>query len=213
MSNRVDIEVWSDLVCPWCFIGKRRLDDAIAAFTGDAEVNVVHRAYQLDPSAENDGKRTADYLAEKYDITPEQALEMMDDVSEVAKTVGLDYDLAAALHGNTTDAHRLVLWAQTQGSADALLNAMYSGYFEHGRSLFTTDDLISFAVAAGLDGDQARIMLNSPAFTNEVVEEQQLAMQFGARGVPFFVFNRKYGISGAQGPEVFEQTLAKAAEG
>lgn len=208
----MQVEVWSDVVCPWCYIGKRRLEQAIADL-GDAapEIEIIHRGYQLDPTASSDGIRVADYLAEKYDITPEQALDMMDDVAEVAETVGLDYDLSLTIHGNTRDAHRLILWAQTTGDAAPLLEAMYSGYFEHGRSVFTPDALLEFVAEAGLDVDAARAVLASDAFDQQVVDDQTLAAQFGANGVPFFVVDRKYGISGAQPLEVFTETLRRAS--
>lgn len=209
----MQIEVWSDLVCPWCFIGKRRLDEAIAQLDESAGVEVIHRAFQLDPSATFDGTTTADHLAAKYGITREQALDMMDEVTEAAETVGLKYDLAPTLHGNTRDAHRLVLWAQEQGAAAGLIDRMYSGYFEQARSLFTTDDLLALVGEAGLDVAEARAMLDSDAYEQQVTEDQVLAGQFGARGVPFFVVDRKYGISGAQPLEVFVETLQRAAQG
>ena len=206
------IEVWSDVVCPWCFIGKRRLEQALAAMSGElGEVSVTHRAFQLDPSATSDGELTVKYLAEKYDVTQEQALDMMDDVAESAEAVGLHYDLAKTMHGNTMDAHRLLLWAQEQGASAPLLESMYSGYFEHGRSLFTTDALLALVAEAGLDTEAARGVLDSDAFAQGVVDDQQLAAQMGARGVPFFVIDRKYGISGAQSLDIFMDTLRKAA--
>ena len=206
------IEVWSDVVCPWCFIGKRRLEQALAAMSGElGEVSVTHRAFQLDPSATSDGELTVKYLAEKYGVTQEQALDMMDDVAESAEAVGLHYDLAKTMHGNTMDAHRLLLWAQENGASAALLESMYSGYFEHGRSLFTTDALLALVAEAGLDTEAARGVLDSDAFAQGVVDDQQLAAQMGARGVPFFVIDRKYGISGAQSLDIFMDTLRKAA--
>lgn len=205
------IEVWSDVVCPWCYIGKRRLTEAISSLPELDDVTVVHRAFQLDPSATNTGERTVDHLASKYGITTEDALGMMDDVSEVAETVGLKYDLANTRHGNTRDAHRLLLWAQEQGQADATLERLYSGYFEHGESVFTTDDLLRIAGEAGLDVPAVRAMLESDAFVGEVLADQQLAHDFGSRGVPFFVIDRRFGISGAQPLEVFVETLRQAA--
>ena len=205
------IEVWSDVVCPWCYIGKRRLTEAIASLPELADVTVVHRAFQLDPTATNTGERTVDHLASKYGITTEDALGMMDDVSEVAETVGLTYDLANTRHGNTRDAHRLLLWAQERGQADATLERLYSGYFEHGESVFTVDDLLRIAGEAGLDVPAARTMLESDAFVGEVLADQQLAHDFGSRGVSFFVIDRRFGLSGAQPLDVFVETLRQAA--
>lgn len=205
------IEVWSDVVCPWCYIGKRRLEQALAGVDGD--VTITHRAFQLDPGATSDGVRTLERLASKYGVSVEQAADMMRNVSEVAETVGLDYQLENTVSGNTRDAHRLILWAQEQGKGAELLESLYDAYFVQARPVFTVDDLIPFAVAAGLDADAARAMLESGAYVDEVFADQDLAGQFGANGVPFFVFDRTYGISGAQPLEVFVKTIEKAREG
>ncbi len=204
------IEVWSDVVCPWCYIGKRRLEEALRAFPG--EVTVTHRAFQLDPDAQTNGERTVDHLAAKYGVSAEQAAQMMSDVSAVANTVGLDYHLDRTLSGNTRDAHRLILWAQDQGKGPELLEALYAAYFTRGEAIFTVDDLRPIAVGVGLDADTARAMLASDAFVDAVREDQAMAASFGANGVPFFVIDRRYGISGAQPLAVFEQTLAQAAQ-
>ncbi len=209
----MQIEIWSDVVCPWCFIGKRRLEQAIAQLPADAQVEVIHRAFQLDPTATTSGETTAQHLAHKYGVTEEQALDMMSEVTEEAAKVGLSYDLEPTLHGNTRDAHRLLLWAQAQGTAQPLLDAMYSGYFEKGRSVFAADELLAFVGEAGLDREAAAGILDSDQFASDVTADQQLAAQFGARGVPFFVIDRKYGISGAQPAEVFAETLQRALEG
>lgn len=211
MAEPLTIEVWSDVVCPWCYIGKRRLTEAIDALPELEHVNVIHRAFQLDPNATNTGERTVDHLSVKYGITPEEALGMMDDVSDVAETVGLKYDLESTRHGNTRDAHRLLLWAQQQGNVDATLERLYSGYFEHGESVFTTEDLLRIAGEAGLDAAAVEAMLASDEFVDDVHADQQLAQDFGSRGVPFFVVDRRFGISGAQPLEVFVETLRQAA--
>lgn len=211
MAEPLTIEVWSDVVCPWCYIGKRRLTEAIASMPDLGDVDVVHRAFQLDPSATNTGERTVDHLASKYGVSTEEAMGMMDNVSQVAATVGLTYDLANTRHGNTRDAHRLLLWAQQQGNVDAVLERLYSGYFEQGESVFTEDDLLGVARDTGLDVEAARAMLESDALCDEVLADQQLAHDFGSRGVPFFVIDRRYGISGAQPLEVFVETLRQAA--
>jgi predicted DsbA family dithiol-disulfide isomerase len=209
----MQVEVWSDVVCPWCYIGKRRLDEALAAFPGGDDVVVVHRAFQLDPKAVSDGRRTVDVIAEKYGTDPAGAAAMMANVTEVAATVGLSYRLLDTVSGNTRDAHRLVLWAQAQGQSAELLESMYSGYFEQARDIFTTEALCELAAEAGLDSTEARAMLSTTAFIDDVAADQALAAQFGATGVPFFVFDRAYGISGAQPLEAFAATLERAAQG
>lgn len=203
------IEVWSDVVCPWCFIGRRRLQKALADFPHAEAVTVEHRAFQLQPDA-SEVLPTKQHLAEKYGASPDQVDAMVANVCLVADGEGLCYDLDATLSGNTLDAHRLLLWAQASGSVSALLEGMYSGYFEQGRSLFDRDALLAFVAEAGLDVDAARAVLASQEYADEVREHQATAAAFGANGVPFFVFDRRYGISGAQPLEAFTQTLEAA---
>ncbi len=207
------IEVWADVVCPWCYIGKRRLQSALEQRGMTDDVEIVHRAFQLDPTASTVTEPTVDHLAAKYGVSRDEALAMMSSVTEVAATEGLDYHLDLCMTGNTRDAHRLVLWAQDQdpASAQQLLEAMYAAYFTEGRGVFTTDDLIAFAAAVGLDTDAAREVLAGTAYLDEVVQDQVLARTFGANGVPFFVIDRAYGVSGAQPVEVFLSALDQAA--
>ncbi len=207
----VQIEVWADVVCPWCYIGKRRLQSALEQ-RGLDDVEIVHRAFQLDPTASTATEPTIDHLAAKYGVSRDEALAMMSNVTEVAAGEGLDYHLDLCRTGNTRDAHRLALWAQDQDPAVAqrLLEAMYSAYFTQGRGVFSTDDLVGLAVEAGLDADGAREVLASTAYLDQVVQDQVLARTFGANGVPFFVIDRAYGVSGAQPVEVFLSALDQA---
>ena len=208
----MQIEVWADVVCPWCYIGKRRLQSALEQRGLNDEVEISHRAFQLDPAASTTTEPTIDHLAAKYGVSRDEALAMMSDVTEVAAAEGLDYHLDLCMTGNTRDAHRLVLWAQEQDPATAqrLLEAMYSAYFEQGRGVFTTDELIAFATEVGLDADAAREMLSGTAYLDQVVQDQVLARTFGANGVPFFVIDRAYGVSGAQPVEVFLSAIDQA---
>ena len=208
----MQIEVWADVVCPWCYIGKRRLQAALTERGIADEVEIVHRAFQLDPTASTTTEPTVHHLAAKYGVTREQALDMMSDVTEVAATEGLDYHLDRTMTGNTRDAHRLALWAQEQDPrvAQRLLEAMYSAYFEQGRGVFTTDDLVSLAAEVGLDANAARDMLAGTAYLDQVVQDQVLARTFGANGVPFFVIDRAYGVSGAQPVEAFLSAIDQA---
>jgi predicted DsbA family dithiol-disulfide isomerase len=208
----MQIEVWSDVVCPWCYIGKRRLQSALEQRGLADDVEIVHRAFQLDPTASTTTEPTIDHLAAKYGVSRDEALAMMTNVTEVAAAEGLDYHLDLCMTGNTRDAHRLALWAQEQDPAiaDQLLEAMYSAYFEQGRGVFTTDDLVAFASEVGLDADAAREMLSGTAYLDQVVQDQVLARTFGANGVPFFVIDRAYGVSGAQPVEVFLSAIDQA---
>ena len=148
------IEVWSDVVCPWCYIGKRRLDKAIAMFDHRDQVTVMHRAFQLQPDAQG-VHPTKQHLADKYGVSEAQVEQMQQNVCDIATGEGLCYDLSNTVSGNTKDAHRLLLWAADSGKQDELLKAMYAGYFEQGKSLFTHDDLLALVVDAGLDRDAA----------------------------------------------------------
>ena len=209
----MQIEVWSDVVCPWCYIGKRRLQQALRERGISDQIDIVHRAFQLDPTASTVMEPTVDHLAAKYGITREQALDMMSAVTRVAATEGLDYRLDLCMTGNTRDAHRLVLWAQETDPAAAqpLLEAMYSAYFTQGRGVFATDDLVALATEIGLDGEAARDMLAGTAFLDQVVQDQVLARTFGANAVPFVVIDRAFGVSGAQPVEAFLSAIDQAA--
>ena len=197
------IEVWSDVVCPWCFIGKRRLEKAIAKLPDPTKVEVRHRAFQLQPDI--DGVvSTSDYLSRKYRISPAEVEKMQANVCSIADGEGLCYDLSETLSGNTADAHRLILWAEEIGKGDELLEVIYSAYFEKKQSIFTNEDLIALASSIGINGDEAKALLQSDRFADQVNEDQDLARQLGANGVPFYVIEMKFGISGAQPQEHFD---------
>ena len=203
------IDIWSDVVCPWCYIGKRRLEKALSQFEHRDEVVIRHRAFQLQPDIDTT-QPTKAYLAEKYRIAESQVEEMQANVCAIADGEGLCYNLDETLSGNTFDAHRLLLWAQTIGKQDQLLEVMYSAYFEKSLPLFSHEDLITVASSAGIDEVDVGALLNSEEFSNQVLEDRALATQLGATGVPFFVIDMKYGISGAQPLEAFTQTLNTA---
>ena len=203
------IDVWSDVVCPWCFIGKRRLEKALSAFEHKDGVTIRHRAFQLQPDMK-ETMPTAQLLANKMRVSEAQVKEMQANVCAIADGEGLCYELDDTLSGNTFDAHRLLLWAGTIGKQDELLEAMYSNYFEKSKPLFAHTDLVAVALSVGIDADAAEDLLNSHKFADEVNADRNLSAQLGATGVPFFVFDMKYAISGAQPLEAFTQTLETA---
>lgn len=203
------IDVWADVVCPWCFIGKRRLEKALENFEHRDQVTIRHRAFQLQPDIK-ESVLTKKYLAEKYQASLEQVDQMQANVCAVADGEGLFYKLDETLSGNTFDAHRLLLWAATQDKQDELLEVLFSNYFEKSLPVFSHADLVSAAVGVGIDADKADDLLTSTLYTNEVIADRNLASQLGATGVPFFVFDMKFGISGAQPLEAFTQTLESA---
>ena len=203
------IDVWADVVCPWCFIGKRRLEKALENFEHRDQVTIRHRAFQLQPDIK-ESVLTKKYLAEKYQASLEQVDQMQANVCAVADGEGLCYNLDETLSGNTFDAHRLLLWAATQDKQDELLEVLFSNYFEKSLPVFSHADLVSAAVGVGIDADKADDLLTSTLYTDEVIADRNLASQLGATGVPFIVFDMKFGISGAQPLEAFTQTLESA---
>ena len=201
------IDVWSDVVCPWCFIGRRRLQKAIARI--GAEVTVKHRAFQLQPDLQ-ETVPTKELLASKYRISEVEVQSMQSNVCSIADGEGLCYDLSETQSGNTRDAHRLLLWAESCGKQDELLELMYSSYFEKKRSLFSHQDLLSLTDACGIKKEEARAILNSESYQAEFDADIALARQLGITGVPFYAIDMRYGISGAQPDEVFFETLKEA---
>lgn len=203
------IDIWSDVVCPWCFIGKRRLEKALALFEHRDQVTIRHRAFQLQPDITSTVD-TKSYLAQKYQMAAEQVEQMQANVCAIADGEGLCYNLDGTLSGNTFDAHRLLLWSAEIGKQDALLEAMYSAYFEKSQPLFSREDLIAVCSQVGISATEVDEILSSDNFSQEVIADRALATQLGATGVPFFVVDMKYGISGAQPLEAFTQTLETA---
>ena len=203
------IDVWSDVVCPWCFIGKRRLEKALSGFEHKDEIVIRHRAFQLQPDAK-EVVPTGKHLAEKYRVSTDQVKEMQANVCAVADGEGLCYNLDDTLSGNTFDAHRVLLYAATINKQDELLEVMYSSYFEKSLPLFSHQDIAAVAESVGISAVDVMNVLASVQFTNEVLADRDLATQLGATGVPFFVVDMKYGISGAQPLEAFVETINAA---
>ena len=206
------VDVWSDVVCPWCFIGKRRLEKGIAEIkvaNPGVQIQVRHRAFQLQPDIEG-VIPTKELLSDKYNIDIDKVSAMQANVCSIADGEGLCYDLENTFSGNTMDAHRVLKWAESTGLAQELLEKMYSAYFEQSKRLFTHDDILAITDELGLDRTEVIAVLISDNYRDLVLQDQDIARQLGANGVPFFVIDMKYGISGAQPQEVFTQTLATA---
>ncbi|WP_243299481.1 DsbA family oxidoreductase [Bacillus litorisediminis] len=204
------IEVWSDFACPFCYIGKRRLEEALEQFPHRDQVEVEFRSFELDPDAPKDQKDSLhEVLAKKYRTSIEQAKAMNQNVSEMAQTVGLTYNLDMAIPTNTFTAHRLAQYAKSQGKEKEMVELLFKAYFTEGKHLSDHDTLVQLASEAGLDEQGVKAVLEGNDFSNEVHSNEMEAQQLGVTGVPFFVINRKYGISGAQPLEVFVETLEK----
>ena len=203
------IDVWSDVVCPWCFIGKRRLEKALTQLSFGDAIKVRHRAFELAPDA-YETVPTGKNLAEKYRVSPDEVRKMQANVSAVADGEGLCFSLDETLSGNTFDAHRLLLWAATLGMQDQLLEAMYSGYFEKSLPLFSHQDLCSIAGTIGIPEAEIIKILISDQFKSEVNADRELASKLGVTGVPYFLIDMKFAFSGAQPLELFIDTLESA---
>ncbi|MEU2878834.1 DsbA family oxidoreductase [Streptomyces sp. NPDC007070] len=208
------VEIWSDIACPWCYVGKARFEKALAGFAHRDRVEVVHRSFELDPHrAKDDVQPVLTMLTKKYGMSEAQAQAGEDDLGAQAAAEGLDYRTRGRDHGNTFDMHRLLHLAKEHGRQSELLDALYRANFAEERSVFAEGDerLAELAVAAGLDADEVRRVLADPdAYADEVRADEREAAQLGATGVPFFVLDRRYGVSGAQPAEVFAQALAQA---
>ena len=207
----MQIEIFSDVVCPWCYIGKRRFEEALSAFAHQDQVTVTYRSFQLDPSSPTTSELTLEQmLAAKYGRSIQQARAMNDRVSDLAATVGLDFRLQDAHPANTFRAHRLLHFAASQGLGNELTERLMRGYFSEGVRIGDRDELLRLAVEIGLDRSAAADVLDSDAFETEVRADIELARAFGATGVPFFVFDRKYAVSGAQETALFTEVLDQA---
>ncbi|MGE7545168.1 DsbA family oxidoreductase [Sporosarcina newyorkensis] len=207
------IEVWSDYVCPFCYIGKRRLEQALKQAGLEEKAEVQYKAYQLDPNTPVASDQSQlEGLANKYNISRTEAENMMKNVEEQAKTVGLHYQVEKMKTSNTQDAHRLAKFAGQHGAEEQVTERLLHGHFVEGERIDTEEVLVSIAQEAGLDAELTKAMLHSNDFADEVQADIEEARQIGVQGVPFFVINRKYAISGAQPIEAFVEALEKIAE-
>ncbi len=208
------IEIWSDVVCPWCYIGKRRIENALAEFGHADEVEVHWRSYELDPGAPSEPTEgTAVMLGRKYGQSPAGVQQMQDRVEAVAAEEGLVYRLSETLHLNTVDAHRVIHLAHEQGGNELqgrVKEALLRAYFTDARNVADHAVLREVAVGAGVDPARVDEVLASREFEADVHTDIEQAQAYGATGVPFFVIDQKYGVSGAQPTEVFTQVLEKA---
>lgn len=207
------IEVWSDYVCPFCYIGKKQLEDAIRAKNLEDDVEVVFKSYMLDPTTPTDSEvAVVDSLSRKYQVTPDKAQGMIDGIVARANEVGLAYDFSELKEENTLKAHRLVKFAETKGKANELNELLLNRHFVGGQRIGQDEVLVTLAKEVGLDEVEVKALLASNDFADAVQADIAESRELGVQGVPFFVINRKYGISGAQPKEVFEQALQQVAE-
>ncbi|WP_010098750.1 DsbA family oxidoreductase [Ornithinibacillus scapharcae] len=208
------IEVWSDFVCPFCYIGKRRLEAALEQFAYRDQVAVEYKSFELDPNAKvYQGITIHEAIANKYGISLEEARKANDGIGSQAQTVGLVFDFENMKPTNTFDAHRLTKYAESVGKGKQLTEKLLHAYFVEGQLLSDHDILLSIATTVGVDSEKTKeVLSNSDLYANDVRDEEMRAHQYGASGVPFFVINEKYAISGAQPTELFVSALQQVWE-
>jgi predicted DsbA family dithiol-disulfide isomerase len=207
----MQVEIWSDVVCPWCYIGKRRFEQALGEFAGRDDVQVTWRSFELDPEGSPEPILLTDLLATRYHIAGPEAAERHARTTDTAAGVGLTLRLGEALSGNTFDAHRVIHLAGEHGLQDAAKERLLAAYFSEGRPISDRDTLVELAGSVGLDPAEVRAMLESDRFEAEVRDDEETAARLGISGVPFFVLDRRLGVSGAQPVEVLLGALEQAA--
>jgi predicted DsbA family dithiol-disulfide isomerase len=213
-TKHFKVEIWSDIQCPFCYIGKRKIEKALETFEGKDKVEIEWRSYQLDPDARSQqGVDLCDYLAQRKGQTRDWAIEMHKNVTNMAKENGLDYHFEKAVLANSYDAHRLIHLAKKYKLGGKAEERIFKAYFTEGRDIANKETLMLLASEIGLkDEDEIKTVLYSDEFGNEVRLDIEEAQNIGVRGVPFFVFNREYAVSGAQPVEIFTETLNKSFE-
>ncbi len=213
LDKKLKIEIWSDVMCPFCYIGKRKLEKAIADFAAKDLVEVDWKSYQLNPELRTEeGKNIHTYLSEIKGISLERAKQLNEHVTNMAKQVGLNYNMDKAVVANSFDAHRLSLFAKSKGKQNELVESLFRAYFTEGKNTADHAILVELGKSIGLDEIEMKKFLRSNDLSEQVKQECNEAVELGVTGVPFFVFNRTYAVSGAQEVAVFKQVLTKLME-
>ena len=212
-KNKLRIEIWSDVVCPFCYIGKRKFEAALSEFKHSNDLEIIWKSYQLSPEMITvPGKSIHQYLSEHKRISLTEATSMNNQVADWAKNVGLQYNFDKAIPANTFMAHRFSHLARIEGVQNQAEEKLFSAYFTEGKNIDDVETLTQIGSEIGIDADLVRNTLKSNEFADAVKNDIQEAFSLGLRGVPFFVFDRKYAVSGAQDSKVFLNTLEKAYE-
>lgn len=207
------IDVWSDIACPWCYVGKRHLEQALARFEPGGSIEVVWRAFELDPSAPRESRERGPYaerLARKYGSSVDEAQARIDHLVSVARADGLELDFERIRPGNTFDAHRIVHYAREVGLQDAVKERFLRGYLCEGEAIGEPSVLLRLATEAGLEVERVSAILSSDAHARDVRTDEAEAQRLGIRGVPFFVIGGRYALSGAQPAESIARALRQA---
>lgn len=205
------IDIWSDIVCPWCYIGKRRFERAWHAFEHRKEVDVVHRSFQLDPAMPKGSVRNhRDVLMSKYGLSESQAAAAQARMERTAAEEGLEFHLVGGVTGNTFDAHRLLHLAKDHGIQDTVIERLYRAHFTEQRSIFDETSLVELATGAGLDADDCRDVLRGDRYAGAVAADLREARGLGVTGVPYYLLDHRCAVSGAQPTELFTEALTRA---
>jgi predicted DsbA family dithiol-disulfide isomerase len=209
--ERFPVDIWSDVVCPWCYVGKRRFEAALEQFEHRDQVDVTWHAFELDPEAPRRQEGTlAESLAAKYGMSLEEAEASHANLTELAAAEGLDYHFERAQRGNTFDAHRLIRMALENGRQDEMKERLMRAYFTEGEPIGDREALARLAAEVGLSEEAARAALAGGRYSSEVRGDEHTAARLGIRGVPFFVLDRRFGVSGAQPAEGLLEALGTA---
>jgi predicted DsbA family dithiol-disulfide isomerase len=207
----LSVEIWSDIMCPFCYIGKSKFEQALNSFTNKDRVQVTWKSYQLSPDMKSEpGKNINQYLAEHKGISIEEAKRMNDYVTEMAAQVGLNYNFDISILGNSFDAHRFLHYAKEKGKQNEAEELIFAAYFTEGKDIADIHTLIDIGEKLNLDSTEVKYMLKNNIYADDVANDIAEANQIGVRGVPFFVFDRKYAVSGAQDSQVFADILLKS---
>ena len=214
MSNSVKVDIWSDIACPWCYIGKRRFETAAADFAAaGGELEVEYHSFELSPDTPVDFEGSeVDFLVSHKRLAPQQVEQMLAQMTQLATTEGLSYDFDALQHTNTVKAHELLHFAKSKDRQLDMSERLFAAYFEEGRHVGRVEDLADLAAEIGLDRDEALAALTSEQFLPAVAADKQQAIAYGISGVPFFVIDGRFGVSGAQDPSAIVEVLRKAAD-
>jgi predicted DsbA family dithiol-disulfide isomerase len=209
----VKVEIWSDVVCPWCYLGKRRFETALAQFEHRDQVEVIWRSFELDPDAPSERDvDLATYLSRKLGVTREEALAMQQRVTDLGAADGIGFRQDIARSGNTFDAHRLLHLAATHGRQGELKERLMNAYHAQGEPIGEAATLERLAIESGLPAEEVGELLAGDRFGDEVRDDERTASSFGIGGVPFFVVDRALGVSGAQSNETFAEMLERGWE-
>lgn len=209
----MEVKIWSDVRCPFCYIGKRKFETALAAFAHKDEVKITWKSFELDPNLQTVADTNIyEYFSKAKGIPQEQAVDMFNNVTQVAAEVGLDFKLDQSVVANSFKAHRVIQLAKTLNLGDEIEEALFRIHFMEGKNIDDEQVLTETAKNIGISASAVQSLFNGDDFDAEVRIDQLEAQRIGIRGVPFFVFDDKYAVSGAQAPEIFLQTLEKAYE-